>query len=630
MSSIGIKLGTNSSAVAVLENGEPRAIKNQEGSYTTPSVVAVSKDGRWLIGHSAKQQIVLNPENTFDNLMRLIGRRYDEIAEITNQFSYQIEPDPQGGIVIDCPLLKQKFTPEDLLAKLLHQLIEGAKQHLNSPIDQVVLEVPAGFGLVERSACKKAAQIAGLDVLRIIDSCLATALTYGLNREENETIAVFKLGAGHFGGSILEVGDGVFEVLATKGDLQLGGNDFDYKIVSWLIDVFGRINRINFCPNPQALKRLIEAAETAKINLSEITEAEICLPYLTQIEGATDLQVTLTQNKFESLCSDLLDRCHLTINQLLQDAELPVDKIDHILLTGGSVRMPMVHLLIQQIFGKEPNFRLNQDELSAAGAALRGGVSTGEVKSILDLDVTQHSLGIETIGGVMTKIIPRNTTSPTKKSETFSTMEDGQKVVEIHVLEGEHEKAAHNKSLGLFRLEGIPPAPRGVPQIEVTFDIEANSVLSVRAKDKGTGKEQSISITELSIKAGEKPVLQYPPDSNKRSDAFNKVSDIYPPSPRVKVPNIYPPSPDGWIPPFPPNIYPHSTSPFIPDSSFIPNNTSKKSVADWRYCPYCEQEFSPPLQSDAKCCPLCHHPLIANQTRYPFGSEPEGYSSKRF
>lgn len=580
---IGIKLGTYSSAVAVVENGKPTAIRNHEGSYVTPSVVAYNKDGTCLIGHLAKQQAVLNPQNTFDSVMRLLGRNYDEVAQITQQFSYEIRRDPQGGILIDCPILQRQFTPEDVLAKLLRQLVEDASQYLGTAATQVVLEVPAGFGLIERLACKEAARIAGLEVRRVIDSPLASALSYGLNRKYNEMIVVFKLGAGHLSVSVLKVDDGVFDVLATWGDTQLGGNDFDRKIVNWLIDTFGRSKGIDFRPDPQVFRRLVEVAEVAKIELSEATETEIYLPYLTQIKEATDLKVTLTRDKFEELCSDLLDRCRSAIDRVLQDAELTTDEIDRVLLVGGCSRIPSVHRLIQEIFGKEPSLRLNQDELCATGAAIQAGVLAGELIDFLSLEVTPLSLGVETLGGVMTKILPGKTTFPTKKSEDFSTAVDGQTVVEIHVLEGEGEMANDNKSLGIVRLDGFPPAPRGVPQIEVTFDIDANLILTVSAKDKGTGKEQSISITEMPNRTGQKPVLQYPPVC--REFPYSHTSS--PPMDVVGLGDVL-------------------SRPHV--SSYPPNH----SVADWKYCPYCSQELSPPLRSDAKFCPHCRHPFYSH------------------
>lgn len=469
---VGIDLGTTNSVVAVMEGGEPVVIPNAEGSRLTPSVVAFSKTGERLVGATAKRQAIINPDRTVISIKRKMGTR--------------------ERIRID----DKEYTPEEISAMILQKLKTDAEAYLGEKVDAAVITVPAYFNDAQRTATKNAGEIAGLKVLRIINEPTAASLAYGLDNKSNETILVFDLGGGTFDVSILEVGDGVFEVKATSGDTHLGGDDFDMRIVNWAADEFKKETGIDLRKDPQALQRLREAAEKAKIELSSMVETEINLPFITaDAEGPKHLLYKLTRAKFEELTADLVERLKGPFYQALQDAKLDVKQLDEIILVGGATRMPCVQELVRKLTGKEPNKGVNPDEVVAIGAAIQAGVLGGEVKDVVLLDVTPLSLGIETLGGVFTKLIERNTTIPTRKSEIFTTAADGQTEVEIHVLQGEREMARDNKTLGRFHLTGIPPAPRGVPKIEVTFDIDANGILHVSAKDLGTGKQQAITIT---------------------------------------------------------------------------------------------------------------------------------------
>ena len=496
---VGIDLGTTNSVVAVMEGGKPSVIQNAEGFRTTPSVVAYTKNGDRLVGQIAKRQAVINPDNTFYSVKRFIGRRSDEVSEELKKVSYIVKNDSNGNIKLECPSLKKDFSSEEISAEVLRKLVDDASKHLGEQVKQAVITVPAYFNDSQRQATKDAGKIAGLEVLRIINEPTAASLAYGLDKKNNETILVFDLGGGTFDVSVLEVGDGVFEVLSTSGDTQLGGDDFDDKIVKWLMKEFKSEHNIDLSGDRQALQRLTEASEKAKVELSNLTQTDISLPFLTATDtGPKHLDRSITRSKFEELCSSLIDRARIPVENALKDAKIDKSKIDEVVLVGGSTRIPAIQDVVVKILGKKPNQTVNPDEVVAVGAAVQAGVLAGEVKDILLLDVTPLSLGVETLGGITTRIIPRNTTIPTKKSEVFSTAVDNQPNVEIHVLQGEREFAKDNKSLGTFRLDGILPAPRGVPQIEVTFDIDANGILSVNAKDRGTGKEQSITITGAS------------------------------------------------------------------------------------------------------------------------------------
>jgi len=482
-----------------MEGGQPIVIANAEGQRITPSVVAYTKTGDKLVGQIARRQAVTNPENTFYSVKRFIGRKYDEITHEATQVSYKIIRDNTGNVKIDCPALKKQFAPEEISVQVLRKLVDDASKYLGEKVTQAVITVPAYFNDSQRQATKDAGKIAGLEVLRIINEPTAAALAYGLNKKGNETILVFDLGGGTFDVSVLEVGEGIFEVKSTSGDTHLGGDDFDKKIVDWIAGEFQKNEGIDLRKDKQAFQRLTEAAEKAKIELSNTTQTTVNLPFITaNPEGPKHLELTLTRVEFEKMCGDLFDRCRIPVEQALKDANLISANLDEVVLVGGSSRIPAVQQLVRRITGKDPNQGVNPDEVVAIGAAIQGGVLAGEVKDVVLLDVTPLSLGVATMGDVMTTVIPRNTTIPVKKSEVFSTAADAQPSVEIHVLQGERQLVSDNKSLGTFQLNGIPAAPRGVPQIEVMFDIDANGLLSVTAKDKASGKEQSIAITGAS------------------------------------------------------------------------------------------------------------------------------------
>lgn len=495
---IGIDLGTTNSVVAVMEGGDPTVIASSEGSRTTPSVVAFTKNGERLIGITAKRQAVVNPENTVYSIKRLMGRRNDDPeTERTKQMvPYEIVAGKNDDARVQIPIKNRSYTPQEISAMILGKLKRDAESYLGEEVQQAVITVPAYFNDSQRQATKDAGKIAGLDVLRIINEPTAAAIAYGLDKKNDETILVFDLGGGTFDVSILDVGDGVVEVKATNGDTHLGGDDWDERLVQWLTDEFKKEQGIDLSQDRQAIQRLREAAEKAKIELTSMPQTEINLPFITaDSSGPKHLNMTLSRSKFEQLTADLVERCKVPFESALKDAGITAKDLNEVVLVGGSTRMPMIQELVRNLTGKEPHKGVNPDEVVAVGAALQAGVLDGEVDDLLLLDVTPLSLGLETMGDVMTVLIPRNTTIPTSKTEIFSTAEDNQTAVDVHVLQGERPMAKDNKTLGTFRLDGIPAAPRGVPQIEVTFDIDANGILNVSAKDKATSKEQSITIT---------------------------------------------------------------------------------------------------------------------------------------
>ena len=493
---VGIDLGTTNSVIAIMEGGDPLVITNAEGSRLTPSVVAFTKSGERLTGQLAHRQAVLNSENTVYSIKRFVGRHYGEVAHERGLVPYEVVQGPKGEARVKLPATNREYNPEEISAMVLQKLKADAEKYLGEEVTKAVLTVPAYFNDSQRQATKNAGQIAGLEVLRIINEPTAASLAYGLDKKKTETILVWDLGGGTFDVSILEVGDGVFEVKSTSGDTHLGGDDYDQKIVEYVAQEFQQQEGIDLRQDRQALQRLIEAAEKAKIELSSVVQTEVNLPFITADQhGPKHLAVSLTRAQFEESTAALTDRCVGPFRQALADAKLKASDIDEVVLVGGSTRMPVIQNLVKKLTGKDPHQGVNPDEVVAVGAAIQAAVLTGDVKDVVLLDVTPLSLGVETLGGVMTRLIERNTTIPTRKTEVFSTAEDGQTAVDVHVLQGERPMARDNMTLGRFRLEGIPPAPRGVPQVEVAFDIDANGILNVSAKDLGTGKEQRVTIT---------------------------------------------------------------------------------------------------------------------------------------
>jgi len=495
----GVDLGTTNSVAAVMEGGQPTVVNNAEGFRTTPSIVAYTKNKDLLVGQIAKRQAVINPQNTFSSIKRFMGSKFSELSGESKEVSYKLLGDNKDNVKIICSNMDKQFSPEEISSQILRKLSNDVSLYMGQTITEAVITVPAYFNDAQRQATRDAGRIAGLDVKRIINEPTAASLAYGLEKKNNELVIIFDLGGGTFDVSLLEVGDGVFEVLSTSGDTKLGGDDFDKKIVNYILKTFKDKEGIDLTSDPQALQRLTEAAEKAKIELSNLSETTINLPFITaNQDGPKHIEETLTRGKFEELCEDLINRCRLPVEAAIKDARVDRNAINELVLVGGSTRIPAIQNLVSKIVDKEPNQTVNPDEVVAIGAAVQGGVLAGEVKNILLLDVTPLSLGVETLGSLMTVMIPRNTTIPVKKSETFSTAADNQPSVDIEVLQGERKLAKDNKSLGNFKLEGIPAAARGIPQIEVTFDINASGILSVTAKDKGTGKTQRISIQNAS------------------------------------------------------------------------------------------------------------------------------------